>query len=131
MSWWLAAGAAISAVGKISAGNKAKDLSDKNADLAWQQTLEEVRRLEDQSRQNLGTMDATVGGSGVKMSGSVENYRGYVEREQQAQADYLYKAGEQQAKVIREGGDAAWYKSALSGTSDAVSAWGYADKAMD
>lgn len=128
MSIALAVIGGISAVASIYGGvegAKAAEQAGKEAStLIRQETAESVRRSKAQNRQVEGATVATVGGSGVKMSGSTQNYYNAMVLENQSQTDWLQYSGDKRAEqAIKQGGYVA-DQSNFSGFQGALSGIG-------
>jgi len=125
--WWALGGAAISAGSQILGGYGAKKAAKQNAKNSWEQTKEDLRRLEIRQEETEQLTNARIGASGVVAnSGTPEAYTDDMALEHDRQSEWLLKAGRMRRDEIRAGGQAAWYQSVLGGISTGVSAWGAA-----
>lgn len=128
MSIALAVIGGISAVSSIYGGREGAKAAEKAgkeaAALIRQETAESVRRAQAQNRQTEGATVATIGGSGVKMSGSTQNYYNAMVSENQSQVDWLQYSGDKRAEqAIKQGGYVS-DQSKFSGFQGALSGIG-------
>lgn len=104
-----AIGLGLQAYSSFSAGSKSKKQARKTAKLERLLTSEEIRRMEKEQAQVLGTARAQIAASGFTGYGaSSEAYLEELQKEQGAQLAFTKQAGASRAKVIeREGSSLA------------------------
>jgi len=124
MGWWSLASAAVSIGGNMIGAKAARKAADQNAEHAWIQTLEDIRRLDRQQDYTEGQSKAMLAGSGVAMRGTPDQVLGDMTREHKRQRDWMVYAGKMRKKEIKKGGQAIWYSNAIQGVSTGLKAWG-------
>jgi hypothetical protein len=136
MSWMLA-GAALSAGSSILGGIFGADAAREEARLAWEQTLEDARRLEYDQKKNYEDAvyqredyKTTLAASGVRNSGtamyslqSADDQILELKQEQGKELAYLLKAGSERANQIKDQGKTAFYSGVLGAASAGVTGW--------
>lgn len=122
----VAAGAsALNAVGSFSAGRKAKKAAQKEARLQRLMTAEELRRLEKEQSQVLGSARAQIAGSGFTGYGaSSEAYLDELQSSQSAQQTFTAQVGAERASAIRTRGNAVASSYKMGALSSLISAGG-------
>ena len=113
----------LSLMGGKKGSDAAKKAGKLNAANIRAETAETIRRTELQNQAKVGSAIAGVGGSGVRMDGTPNNYLSAMQTEQQTQVDWMQDAGERQARIARETGGQVASASMLSGVTNAASIW--------
>lgn len=108
---WPAVAAGVSIASSLYSGlsgKKAQKAAAKtarmNAKLIQQETAETIRRTRMQNEQMLGQTKVMQAAAGVANRGTVTEYRDFMEDEQQRQLDWTQRAGDQQAAIVKRGG---------------------------
>lgn len=109
MVWWIAAASAVasiaSSMSSASKGEKAaEEAGEANAAFIRMETAEQIRRTREQQQQLIGQSRALVGGTGVMMSGTPQNYMSAMETEQTRQLEWMESAGESRAQAALKSG---------------------------
>jgi hypothetical protein len=94
-----------SAGGGMMAAKRGDALNARNADLVYQESAEEERRLQRDIATTEGAMSAISAASGVQSTGTRSLVMKDVKKENQAQLAWLQKSGRQKADVVRAGGN--------------------------
>ncbi len=122
------AGAAVySGFRQLDAGDDAREISEREAELARAETEEEARRLEKAQERQESLAKARAAASGVRSdTGSVALFLKELGDENTRQLDWLRRTGLRRAKLIEEGGEFARYQA----RSRAFSSFGQAFGAL-
>ena len=136
---FLLAGAAVSGLGQLAGGLFGASAAREEARLAWEQTLEDARRLEYDQKQNVKDANyqrddyrTTLGASGVRNSGTASQNMRYsnnaileLKQEQGKELAYLLKAGSARASQIKSAGKTQLMTSVLGAAATGIT--GYAN----
>lgn len=88
-------------------GKEAEKLARREAELIGMETEEELRRMEFQQEQILGETRASIGASGLQLSGSSKSFLDSMEEQFGLERDWLQASGAGRADFAREGGASA------------------------
>lgn len=128
MPYIAAATAAYSVYSGMTGKKKAKKAGKAAARLIMKETQENVRRMRQQNAQTRGLTQATVGASGIQMSGSTAAYARGMDTEMERQLAWTQEAGRLQAKAAKKGAAAAGKQAMSQGIMGAAQAglswWG-------
>lgn len=115
--------------GAKSANKAARKAARLQANLTFEQRMEELRRGDLERAYTLGSVKARAAASGVEREGTPGEYVDFIDLELNKQRNFQRKAMYQERKAIREGapgkssGNLEAASSLLSGISGAVSIW--------
>lgn len=127
MVWPAIAMAAASTMIGLSGSRKsakaAKEAAKMNARSIRLETAESVRRQEIANQRQIQQGVANVGSSGVRMSGSPQEYLSFVEGEQHRQLNWMKASGERQARIMRKTGQNMATQQKYQGIGSAVNIW--------
>lgn len=111
MAWWMAIPAVISTVSSIMGAQEGQEAAEEageySAAAVRSETAEAVRRANLQQEATLGTATAAIGGSGVQMAGTPQNYMDFLSSEMTAQTDWMARSGELRAQAAERGASQA------------------------
>lgn len=111
-------------LGKKSADKQAKaaqQQANRNADLSWMTTEEELRRTDVQNAKIMSSAKAVTAASGFGEGSSKEVYMDNMQVEMQAERDWLEMSGKETAENIRRGGEYTASSIKTQGKSSAIS----------
>jgi len=117
-------GSFIPGVGQVIGAIDAKEAADENRKRIKNESQESQRRMAAQAAQRAGTARARLGASGVRASGSMMDYIGAMEEEDERQLSFLNKAGKSQAKIAKKQGESAFYQGLGQAGQAAAGWWG-------
>ena len=115
-------GSFIPGVGQVIGAFDALDAAEENEKRIKQESKESQRRQAAAAAQRAGTARARIGASGVRPSGSMMDYIGAMEEEDERQLQFLKKAGKSQAKIAEKQGESAFY-TGLGQAGQAFASW--------
>ena len=107
MPYLLLATTAYGVYSQVQAGKDAADLAKYNSNQIKAETAEKVRRQEAEDLRREAAANAIAHGRGVRVSGSVSKYLDEMQRENDANIDWLKRSGASQAYVARKEGSTA------------------------
>ena len=118
------------------AGEAAQARYNQAADLQWETTQENMRRMQLDFDQQMGTAEAQIGGSGVQMGGTPEASLMAAQTEFQRELDWTQEASATREAMLRdqgaiaaETGEIGAIGSALGGIGGAIGTIGVGGKA--
>ena len=122
MSGLLIAGAIFGGVAGKGSGNRQKNLADRESELNWLATQEEVRRMEEEHGQIIGQARADVGASGFTSSSqSQQAVIDNTEREMARARQITLALGAERQKLDRAASKGLVYNSTIKGASSGAS----------